>query len=79
MVCATSKGSYAYAQPDQSLCLSLEYSMSAKLLTKHHLDFLSLKGAAHACPSLHLSNATLLEITRHGSDVQGVPKGMKRF
>ena len=53
--------------------------MSVKLLTKHHLDFLSLKGAAHACPSLHLSNATLLEITCHGSDVQGVPKGMKRF
>ena len=34
----------AYAQPDQSLCLSLEYSMSVKLLTKHHLEFLSLKG-----------------------------------
>ena len=30
--------------PDQSLCLSLEYSMSVKLLTEHHLEFLSLKG-----------------------------------
>ena len=28
----------------QSLCLSLEYSMSVKLLTEHHLDLLSLKG-----------------------------------
>ena len=26
------------------LCLSLEYSMSVKLLTEHHLEFLSLKG-----------------------------------
>ena len=36
--------SLAYAQSDQSLCLSLEYSMSVKLLTEHHLEFLSLKG-----------------------------------
>ena len=34
----------AYAQPDQSLCLSLEYSMIVKLLTEHHLEFLSLTG-----------------------------------
>ena len=33
----------AYAQSDQSLCLSLEYSMRVKLLTEHHLEFLSLK------------------------------------
>ena len=33
-----------YVQSDQSLCLSLEYSMSVKLLTEHHLEFLSLKG-----------------------------------
>ena len=32
------------AQSDQSLRLSLEYSMSVKLLTEHHLEFLSLKG-----------------------------------
>ena len=35
--------SYAYAQSDQSLCKSLEYSMIVKLLTEHHLEFLSLK------------------------------------
>ena len=34
----------AYAQSDQSLCESLEYSMSVKLLTEHHLEFLSLTG-----------------------------------
>ena len=33
----------AYAQSDQSLCLSLKYSMKVKLLTEHHLEFLSLK------------------------------------
>ena len=35
--------SCAYAQSDQSLCLLLEYSVSVKLLTEHHLEFLSLK------------------------------------
>ena len=34
----------AYAKSDQSLCWLLEYSMSVKLLTEHHLEFLSLKG-----------------------------------
>ena len=34
----------AYAQSDQSLCLSLEFSMIVKLLTERHLEFLSLKG-----------------------------------
>ena len=38
VVCATSKAS------DRSLCKSLEYSMSVKLLTEHHLEFVSLKG-----------------------------------
>ena len=33
-----------YAQSDQSLCSSLEYSMTVKLLTEHYLEFLSLKG-----------------------------------
>ena len=36
--------SLTYAQSDQSLCSSLEYSMDIKLLTKQHLEFLSLKG-----------------------------------
>ena len=32
------------AQSDQSLCKSLEDSLTVKLLTEHHLEFLSLKG-----------------------------------
>ena len=34
----------AYAQSDQNLCLSLEYSIIVKLLAEHYLEFLSLKG-----------------------------------
>ena len=34
-----------YVQTDQSLCLSLEYSMRVQLLTEHQLEFLSLKGS----------------------------------
>ena len=34
----------SYAQSDLSLCLSLDYSMSVKLLLEHHLELLSLKG-----------------------------------
>ena len=40
LVCATC----AYAQSDQNLCLSLEYSIIVKLLTEHYLEFLRLKG-----------------------------------
>ena len=31
------------AKPQMSLCKSIEYSMIVKLLTEHHLEFLSLK------------------------------------
>ena len=34
-----------YAQSDQSLCLSLEYSMIPRLLTEQHFEFLSLTGS----------------------------------
>ena len=34
----------AYVQSDQTLCWSLEYSISVKLLTEHHLKFLAYKG-----------------------------------
>ena len=36
--------SLPYAQTDQSLCKSFEYSMNNQLLTEHHLQFVSLKG-----------------------------------
>ena len=47
----------AYAQSDQSLCLSLEYSMTVKLLTEHHLEFLSSKGGC-----TDLSASTLVKM-----------------
>ena len=34
----------ANAQSDQGLCLSLEHSMTIKLLTEQHFEFLPLKG-----------------------------------
>ena len=40
----------AYAQSGQSLCQSLENSMSFKLLTEYHLEFLSLKGGCTDSP-----------------------------
>ena len=46
-----------YEQSDQSLCLSLEYSMSAQLLTEHHLEFLRLKGGCTG-----LSESTLVKM-----------------
>ena len=55
----------AYAQSYQSICLSIEYSMTLRQLTEHHLEFLGLKcGCRGSC-----QNATLLEITCHGSIV----------
>ena len=45
VVCATSKASDQPAHTRSLIkdCLSLEYSMIVKLLTEHHLEFLSLK------------------------------------
>ena len=51
---------WAYAQSDQSLPKSLEYSIIVKLLTEYHLEFLSLKEAAEARPGLHLSKCQIV-------------------
>ena len=48
----------AYAQTDQSLCLSLEYSMTVELLTEHCLEFLSLTGGCTG-----LSESTLVKMS----------------
>ena len=48
----------AYAQTDQSICKSLEYSMNIKLLTEHHLEFLRLKGGCAGS-----SESTLVKMT----------------
>ena len=54
---------YAQSDDDQSLCLSLEYSMSVKqlkLLMEQHLECLCLKETAQACQSLHLSKCHIV-------------------
>ena len=47
----------AYGQSDQSLCKSLEYSMTIKLLTEKYFEFLSLKGGCTG-----LSESTLVKM-----------------
>ena len=51
------RSAYAYALSDQSLCLSLEYSMTVKLLSKHNLEIISLKGGCAGA-----SESTLVKI-----------------
>ena len=51
------KPSCAYAPSDQSLCLSLAYSMIVNLLTEHHWEFLRIK-----CGCKGLSESTLVKI-----------------
>ena len=48
----------AYAQSDQRLCKSLEYSTSSKLLTEHPLEFLSFKGGSRGS-----SESTLVKMS----------------
>ena len=48
---------------DQSLGLSLKYAMIVKLVTEHHLEFLSLKRRLQRLGRVYIcQNATLLEI-----------------
>ena len=58
----------AYTQSDQSLCLSLVYYMSVKLLTEHHLEFLSLKGGCTGSSETALVKAQHCWKSRHGSN-----------
>ena len=48
---------FAYAQSDQSLCKSFVYFMTVKLLTEHHLEFLSITGGCTG-----LSESTLVKL-----------------
>ena len=61
----------AYAQSDQGLCFSLEYSMTVKLLSEHHLGFLSLKGGcAQARLSIHLTKCHI--VGNHMSQLKNI-------
>ena len=67
VVCATSKAS------DQ--LIRAEYSMAVKLLTEHHLEFLSLKGgcAGSVMSFLHLKDVTYLcKRMRHSPTIGGI-------
>ena len=48
------------AQSDQSLCLSLEYSLIVKLLTEHHLGFPSFKGGCRGSPESTLVKMSIM-------------------
>ena len=73
-VCAISRAlrsACAYAQSDQSLCLSLEYPMSVNLLTEHHLRFLSLKGGytgSSESTLVKMPHCWKSRVTCHGSN-----------
>ena len=53
----------ACMQSGQSLCESLENSMTVKLLTEHNLEFLSLKAGCTGWSESTLDKIVLLEIT----------------
>ena len=63
----------AYAQSDQSLCLSLEYSISVKLLTEHHYEFHSIKGGCTGSPE-----STLIKMPHYWKSHVVVMNGTKR-
>ena len=64
VVCVTGKGS---DQPGgtRSLCLSLEYSMTVKLLAEQHLEFLSLKGGCTGSSESTLVKCHIVGIHMH--------------
>ena len=60
----------AYAQSDQSLCWSPEYSMNIKLLTEHHLEFLTLiGGCTGSSESIHVEMPHGWKITCRCSNI----------
>ena len=67
VVCVTSKASYQWS--DQRLYWSLEYSITVKQLSEHHLEFLSLKGGCTGWSESTLVKMRhlLLEISYRGS------------
>ena len=69
VVCATSKVSDQPAHT-RSLIRALDF-MTVKLLTEHHLEFLSLKeGCTCSSESTQCQTATLLEIKCRGSNIK---------
>ena len=78
----------AYAQSDESLRLSPEYSMSVQLLTEHHLEFLSIKGGCTGssestlvkmshCGKSHVTAHILLQVVTLINQANTTVMGMK--
>ena len=67
----------AYAQSDQSLCLSLDYSMSGKLLTDYRLEFLSYKGGCTGSAESNLSKCDI--VGNHMSRLTCINHGRELF
>ena len=58
----------AYAQSDQSLCYSLEYIMTIKLLTENHLEFLNSYGGctgSSECSLVKMPHCWKARVTAH--------------
>ena len=72
----------AYAQADQSLCWSLEYFMTVKLLTEHHLEFLSLKGGftgSSECALVKMSHCCKSHAMAHYYEIKPFIREASRF
>ena len=64
----------AYAQSDQSLCWSFEYSMTVMLLTGHHLKFLISKGGCTGS-----SESTLVKMSNCWKSHSAAHISLRRF
>ena len=62
----------AYVQSNQSHCLALEYSMTVKLLTEQHFEFLSLTGDCTG-----LSESTLVKMPHFGKHMSCFISGFR--
>ena len=65
----------AYVQTNQSICLSLEYFMTVRLLTEHHLEFLGFKQGYTGSSESTLVKIVILgnlEITCGAAQLSGV-------
>ena len=69
----------AYAQSDQSLCLSLKFSMTVKLLTEHRLECLSIKesGTGSSEPTIvkmpHCWKSCVLAHILNNFEIKSIP------
>ena len=71
----------AYAQSDQSLCWSLEYYTSVKLVTEHYLEFLSFIGGCTGSSEstlVKMPHCRKSHVSAHLSDIPTITKNSSR-